>query len=102
MTNQLIGTPIKALRQARGLSQNELARLFGFKDRQTVSAIAPATNRALMECMPDALRRFGSTVDEVWRTLLPGPRVRFVWQDSAAGVTVTPALRERYGALFDS
>ena len=71
-------------------------------DRMVVLEIAPATNRALMECVPDALRRFGSTVDEVWRTLLPGPRVRFVWQDSAAWVTVTPELRERYGALFDS
>ena len=39
MTNQLIGTRIKALRQVQGLSQGELARLFGFKDRQTVSAI---------------------------------------------------------------
>ena len=39
MTNQLIGTRIKALRQEQELSQDEMARLFGFKDRQTVSAI---------------------------------------------------------------
>ncbi len=39
MTNRLIGARLKALRQAKGLSQDDLARLFGFKDRQTVSAI---------------------------------------------------------------
>ena len=38
MTN-VIGARIKALRQQRGLSQDALARIFGFKDRQTVSAI---------------------------------------------------------------
>ena len=34
-----IGRRIKALRETRGLSQDALARIFGFKDRQTVSAI---------------------------------------------------------------
>ncbi len=37
--SEIIGTRIKASRKRRGLSQDELARLFGFKDRQTVSAI---------------------------------------------------------------
>ena len=45
MTNQLIGRRIKALRQARGLSQDELARMFGFKDRQTVSAMETGVRR---------------------------------------------------------
>ena len=39
MTDQLIRARIKALRLERGLSQDGLARVFGFKDRQTVSAI---------------------------------------------------------------
>ena len=39
MTAQLIGSRLRALRQERGLSQKQLADLFGFKDRQTVSAI---------------------------------------------------------------
>ena len=45
MAGQLIGTRIKALRQERGLSQDGLARLFGFKDRQTVSAIETGMRR---------------------------------------------------------
>ena len=38
MTTQLIGTRIRALREERKLSQGSLARMFGFNDRQTVSA----------------------------------------------------------------
>ncbi|MGH7986307.1 MAG: helix-turn-helix transcriptional regulator, partial [Candidatus Binataceae bacterium] len=44
MTN-LIGARIKALREERSLSQDDLARLFGFKDRQTVSAIETGERR---------------------------------------------------------
>ena len=71
-------------------------------DRMVVLDIAPAKNQALMGCVPPALRAFGHTVDAVWRTLLPGPRVRFVWQDSAPWVTATSELAERYGELFDT
>ena len=39
MATQLIGRRIKALREERKLSQDRLAERFGFKDRQTVSAI---------------------------------------------------------------
>ncbi|MCY4489814.1 MAG: XRE family transcriptional regulator [Deltaproteobacteria bacterium] len=45
MTDQIIGTRLKALRQKRALSQDEMARLFGFKDRQTVSAIETGVRR---------------------------------------------------------
>ena len=36
---------MKALRQERGLSQDDMARVFGFKDRQTVSAIETGVRR---------------------------------------------------------
>ena len=39
MSTHHIGSRINALREERKLSQHSLARLFGFKDRQTVSAI---------------------------------------------------------------
>ena len=45
MTTNIIGTRIKALREERKLSQDDLARLFGFKDRQTVSAIENGERR---------------------------------------------------------
>src|SRR6516164_1579054 len=45
MTTNLIGARIKALRENQKLSQDDLARLFGFKDRQTVSAIETGERR---------------------------------------------------------
>ena len=45
MPRPLIATRIKALREKRGLSQDALAGLLGFKDRQTVSAIETGTRR---------------------------------------------------------
>ena len=45
----LIGTRLKALREERKLSQDDLARLFGFKDRQTVSAIETGERRVSAE-----------------------------------------------------
>ena len=71
-------------------------------DRMVVLDLAPEMNRTLMDCVPDALRPFGCTVDEIWRTLVPGPDVRFVWQDTKPWVTASPELAERYGGLFDS
>ena len=45
MASPLIGRRIKGIRQARGISQDELARALGFKDRQTVSAIETGVRR---------------------------------------------------------
>ena len=45
MTTRPIGARIEALREERRLSQDDLARLFGFKDRQTVSAIETGARR---------------------------------------------------------
>ncbi len=43
--SQVIGTRMRALRKERGLSQDDMAFLFGFKDRQTVSAIETGMRR---------------------------------------------------------
>ena len=45
MAGQIIGARMKALRRQRGLSQDGMARLFGFKDRQIVSAIETGVRR---------------------------------------------------------
>jgi len=49
MSTNLIGTRIKALREQKGLSQEDLARAFGFKDRQTLSAIETGERRVTAE-----------------------------------------------------
>jgi transcriptional regulator with XRE-family HTH domain len=57
MTTNFIGARIKALREERRLSQDDLARLFGFKDRQTVSEIETAEELVL------AVEKLGATLD---------------------------------------
>ena len=63
VTSQLIGTRIRALRQARGFSQDELARLFGFKDRQTVSAIETGIRRITASELLLAVEKFDVPLD---------------------------------------
>ena len=69
-------------------------------DQMVVLALIPSRNRTLMSTVPAGLQPFGATVDAVWEALVPGPDVRFVWQDTEAWLTATPELTERYGDLF--
>src|SRR5262245_4111398 len=62
MTN-LIGARIKALREERNLSQEDLARVFGFKDRQTVSAIETGERRVSAEELLIAVEKLGAPLD---------------------------------------
>ena len=55
----VIGARIKALREERKLSQDDLARLFGFKDRQTVSAIETGERRVTAEELILAVEKLG-------------------------------------------
>lgn len=69
-------------------------------DSMVVLMLMPSGNQSLRATVPTALRPYGDTLDTVWETLVPGPDVRFVWQDSKAWLTGTPELTERYGGLF--
>ncbi len=63
MSTPLIGARIKALREQRGLSQDGLAHLFGFKDRQTVSAIETGERRVSAEELVLAVEKLGVSLD---------------------------------------
>ena len=63
MTTRLIGTRIKALREERKLSQDDLARLFGFKDRQTVSAIETGARRVTADELVLAVEKLHAPLD---------------------------------------
>jgi XRE family transcriptional regulator, fatty acid utilization regulator len=63
MTTNLIGARIKALREERKLSQDDLARMFGFKDRQTVSAIETGERRVSAEELLMAVEKLGASLD---------------------------------------
>ena len=73
MTTNLIGSRIKALREERRLSQDELARIFGFKDRQTVSAIETGERRAVGRGASDR-RREARRVARLFHRSVPSRR----------------------------
>ena len=70
----LIGARIKALREDRKLSQDDLARIFGFKDRQTVSAIENGERRLSAEELLVAVEKLGASLDYFTNPFLPGRR----------------------------
>lgn len=63
MATQMIGARIKALREQRKLSQDGLAKLFGFKDRQTVSAIETGERRVTAEELMLAVEKLGADLN---------------------------------------
>lgn len=85
MTTQLIGARIKALREERGLSQEDLARLFGFNDRQTVSAIETGERRVTAEELLLAVEKLGAPLDYFTDPFLLVGEGRFSWRQTNVG-----------------
>ena len=86
MTARLIGTRIKALREERRLSQDDLARLFGFKDRQTVSAIETGARRVTADELVLAVEKLRAPLDyftDPFRLVGEG---RFSWRQTGVAV----------------
>ncbi|WP_051076237.1 helix-turn-helix domain-containing protein [Verrucomicrobium sp. 3C] len=82
--NRSIGARIRALRQQRGLSQEALARLFGFKDRQTVSAIETSLRRLTADELLVAVGRLGAPLDYFTDPFLLAGEARFSWRKTEA------------------
>lgn len=80
MTSNLIGSRIKALREERRLSQDELARIFGFKDRQTVSAIETGERRLSANELLTAVEKLGASLDYFTDPFLLAGEGKFSWR----------------------
>ncbi len=85
MATNFIGARIKALREERGLSQDDLARLFGFKDRQTVSAIETGERRVSAEELVIAIEKLGASLDYFTDPFLLVGEGRFSWRQTNVG-----------------
>jgi Zn-dependent peptidase ImmA (M78 family)/transcriptional regulator with XRE-family HTH domain len=85
MTTNIIGTRIKALREERKLSQDDVARLFGFKDRQTVSAIETGERRVSAEELLIAVEKLGKPLDYFTDPFLLVGEGRFSWRQTDVG-----------------
>jgi Zn-dependent peptidase ImmA (M78 family)/DNA-binding XRE family transcriptional regulator len=84
MATQMIGARIKALREKQNLSQDDLARLFGFKDRQTVSAIETGERRVSAEELVIAVEKLGATLDYFTDPFLLVGEGKFSWRQTNA------------------
>jgi XRE family transcriptional regulator, fatty acid utilization regulator len=85
MTTPLIGARIKALREERKLSQEDLARLFGFKDRQTVSAIENGERRVSAEELILAVEKLGQPLDYFTNPFMLVGEGKFSWRQTKVG-----------------
>ena len=82
MTAHQIGSRIKALREDRNLSQESLARLLGFKDRQTVSAIETGIRRVTAEELLLAVEKLDAPLEYFTDPFLLAGEGRFSWRQS--------------------
>lgn len=82
MSASFIGPRIKALREERKLSQDDLARLFGFKDRQTLSAIETGERRVLAEELLRASELLQQPVEFFTDPFLLVGEGKFSWRQS--------------------
>jgi Zn-dependent peptidase ImmA (M78 family)/transcriptional regulator with XRE-family HTH domain len=100
MANLLIGQRLKALREEKKLSQDELAHIFGFKDRQTVSAIETGERRLSAEELLIAVRELGAPLDyftDPFRLVGEG---RFNWRQSGVPSQVLGAYEHVAGQII--
>ena len=82
MTTHQIGSRIRALREERNLSQDSLARLFGFKDRQTISAIETGLRRVTAEELLLAVEKLDAPLEYFTDPFLLAGEGRFSWRQS--------------------
>lgn len=82
MSASFIGLRIKALREERKLSQDDIARLFGFKDRQTLSAIETGERRVTAEELLRAVELFAVPLETFTDPFLLLGEGSFSWRQT--------------------
>ncbi|MBZ9696467.1 MULTISPECIES: helix-turn-helix domain-containing protein [unclassified Mesorhizobium] len=82
MTTATISARLKAIREQRRLSQEEVSRLFGFKDRQTLSAIETGERRLSAEELVRAVEIFGVPLDFFTDPFLLVGEGKFSWRQT--------------------
>jgi XRE family transcriptional regulator, fatty acid utilization regulator len=100
MANALIGQRLKALREEKSLSQEDLARLFGFRDRQTISAIETGERRLSADELLLAVQKLDASLDyftDPFRLVGEG---RFNWRQSGVPAAVLGAYERIAGQII--
>lgn len=94
---QPIGTRIRALREERDLSQEDLARQLGFKDRQTLSAIENGGRRVSAEELLLVMERLGAPLDYFTDPFQLIGEGRFSWRQTNVGAQRLSAYERSVG-----
>lgn len=97
MSTRLIGKRIKALREERKLSQEALAEMFGFNDRQTVSAIETGARRVTAEELVLAVERLGAPFEYFTDPFLLAGEGQFSWRQTGLSDEKLEAYEQRAG-----
>ena len=97
MSTYHIGSRIKALREERKLSQESLARLFGFKDRQTVSAIETGVRRVTAEELLLAVETLDAPLEYFTDPFLLAGEGSFSWRQSGVDAGQLAAYEQDAG-----
>ena len=85
MSTQRIGMRFKALREERKLSEDDLARMFGFKDRQTVSAIETGARRVSADELMLAIEKLNVPLEYFTDPFQLVGEGRFSWRQTGVG-----------------
>lgn len=101
-TSTLFGTRIRSLREARGLSQDELARALGFNDRQTVSAIETGLRRLTADELLLVMEALGVPLDYFTDPFRLAGEGRFSWRQAEAEAADLAAYEERAGGWISA
>jgi len=99
MSTSPIGARIRAAREQRDMSQDELARLFGFKDRQTVSAIETGERRVSAEELILAVENLGQPLEFFTDPFILVGEGQFSWRQNNVGGKILDAY-ERVAARW--
>ena len=92
-----IGARIRALRLQRGLSQHALAHVFGFKDRQTISAIETGVRALTAAELVVAVEKLDVDLDYFTDPFRLDGEARFSWRQSGVSTQRLQAYEQMAG-----
>ena len=97
MATQLINKRIKALRENLMLTQDDLAKILGFNDRQTISAIETGARRVSAEELLLLAEKLDAPLEYFTDSFLLTGEARFSWRQTEATATQLKAYEKRAG-----
>lgn len=97
MNNKLIGGRLRALREKRGLKQEELARILEVESRQTVTQIEQGKRRLTAKELLSAVAYFGVPMEQFTNPYLLAGDARFSWRQRHVKTEDLTAFETRAG-----